>query len=58
MYGAFRERIKNIIKFTALGVWHYELKDGVPVPPPKPQKQTQVKLTDLTPIEDNGDLPF
>lgn len=53
VYNAFIARIQNIIKFTALGVWHYEKKDGALVQPPK-----QLKLSDLTPIEDNGNLPF
>ena len=53
VYNAFISRIHNIIKFTALGVWHYEKKDGKQVPPPK-----QAKLSDLVPIEDDGDLPF
>ena len=55
VYRAFMERIKNIIRFTAFRVWHYELKDGKciePVPPPK-----QLKVADLKPIDD-GDLPF
>jgi hypothetical protein len=53
VYKAFTERIKDIIRFTALGVWHYELKDGKPVKPPK-----QLKLSDLKPIENDSDLPF
>ena len=52
VYKAFTERIKNIIKFTAFRVWHYELKDGVPVPPPQPPKQLK-----LAPVTDE-DLPF
>lgn len=58
VYKAFTERIKNIIRFTALGVWNYELKDGVPVPPPKPPKQ--LKLSELTPLskEEADELPF
>jgi hypothetical protein len=53
VYAAFTERIKNIIRFTGFLQWHYELKDGKPVPPPK-----QAKLTELIPVDDDGDLPF
>ena len=53
VYRAFLERIKNIIRFTAFKQWHYELKDGKLIPPPK-----QLKITDLKPIEDDGSLPF
>ena len=53
VYNAFVQRIKNIIRFTALGVWHYELKDGKIVKPPK-----QINLQDLKPLDDTGDLPF
>jgi len=48
VHNAFKARIKNIIHFTALGVWHYERKDGKPV---------KVGHITLTPIDD-GDLPF
>ena len=53
VYKAFISRIQNIIRFTALGVWHFELKDGKPVQPPK-----QLKLSELKPIEGDGNLPF
>ena len=52
VYNAFIARIQNIIQFTALGVWHYEKKDGKRVPPPK-----QAKLN-LIPFDDDGDIPF
>ena len=51
VYKAFTERIHNIIRFTVLGVWHYEKKDGKPVPPPK------LTLAELMPVE-GEDLPF
>jgi hypothetical protein len=51
IYNAFVRRIHNIIRFTALGVWRYELKDGKTVQPPK-----QVKIADLQPVD--TDLPF
>ena len=53
VYNAFLARIHDIIKFTALNVWHYEKKDGKPVPPPK-----QLGLSGLIPIDDDSDLPF
>ena len=56
VYAAFIARIHNIIQFTDLGVWHYEKKGGTSVPPPRPPKQ--IRLCDLTPIEDDGNLPF
>ena len=52
VFDAFKQRFKNIIRFTALCVWHYELKDGVPVKPPKQL------IADLKPIDDDGSLPF
>ena len=51
VYDAFIQRIKTIIKFTGFLEWHYELKDGKPVPPPK------LKVADLKPVDD-GELPF
>jgi len=56
VYNAFRQRIKNIIRFTAFKVWHYELKDGEPVKPPKTIPPKQIAI--LEPIEDDGTLPF
>ena len=55
VYNAFIQRIKNIIHFTGFLEWHYELKDGKPVPPPK-----QTKITDLIPLSDKeaDELPF
>ena len=56
VYNAFIQRIKNIIRFTAFKVWHYELKDGEPVKPPKTIPPKQIAI--LEPIEDDGTLPF
>ena len=47
VYDAFKTRIKNIIKFTGVGIWHYELKDGEPYITP---------LKDLRVVQD--ELPF
>ena len=52
IYNAFIQRIHNIIHFTALGVWHYEKKNGKPTKPPK-----QLRVSDLMPVDDK-DLPF
>lgn len=47
VYDAFTERIHEIIKFTALGVYHHEK--------PKPIEPQQMELI---PIENDDDLPF
>jgi hypothetical protein len=47
VYNAFTERIHEIIKFTALGKYHYEK--------PKPIEPQQMELI---PIENDDDLPF
>ncbi|MCL2369709.1 MAG: hypothetical protein FWC80_00535 [Firmicutes bacterium] len=51
VYNAFIQRIHNIIQFTALGVWHYELQDG------KAVYKAQSKQTELIPVADD-ELPF
>jgi hypothetical protein len=50
VFHAFKARIKNIIRFTALGVWHYELKDG------KPIREPHRPLNELRVVHD--ELPF
>ena len=60
VFDAFKQRFKNIIRFTAFREWHYELKDGEPIPPPKQlqPKQLAVSFANLKPIEDDTDFPF